>query len=72
MAGSTLKGGACLLDVWLYIEGRGRFTGWMALHRRKEQVYWMDGSTLKEGAGLLDGWVHIKGRDMFTGWLAIH
>ena len=72
MPGSTWKEGEYLLDGWLHIEGRGRFTGWMGPHLRKRQVYWMAGSTLKEGAGLLDGWVHIKGMDRFTGWLAIH
>ena len=40
MDGYTLKEGECVLDGWLHIEGRGRFTGWLALHRRKEQVYW--------------------------------
>ena len=72
MAGSTLKEGASLLDGWLHIEGRGRFTGGLGLHRRKEQVYWMTGSTLKEGDYLLNGWLHVEGRGGITGWLAPH
>ena len=72
MAGSTLKEETGVLNGWLHIEGRDRFTGCLATHRRKRNIYWMAGSTLKEGAGLLDGWVHIKGIDRFTEWLAIH
>ena len=32
MDGSTLKEGEGLLDGWLHIEGKDRFTGWMAPH----------------------------------------
>ena len=52
MAGSTLKEGIGLLDDWLHIkegayllngwlhvEGRDRFTGWLAPHRRKGHIY---------------------------------
>ena len=71
MAGSTLKEGICLLDGWLHIEGRDRYTEWLAPHRRKGNVYWMDGSTLKEGIGLLAGWLHIEGTGLLDGWLHI-
>ena len=46
MAGSTLKEGVGLLDGWLHIEARGRFTG----------------CTLKEGTCVVNGWLHIEGR----------
>ena len=40
MAGSTLKEGTGVLDGWIHIEERDMFTGWLAPHLRKGQVYW--------------------------------
>ena len=54
MAGYTLKEVTCVLNGWLHIEGRDRFSGWH-----------IEGRTC-----VVNGWLHIEGTGTFTRWLA--